>query len=350
MKFGDFGTGGRTYRYQNVRRYTVDQNGNVVSSFKGSGILFAVLFGLLQGILMYKEYDLYKIVGACDEAMETVVPLKSDKPVDTWDSALVSMSTDSVVPNEKLADLDFEVTFPGSVSYHRHTEYCQWAESRHTRTKVVGRRERTGSDGKKHVEDITETEVYFTYHKGWHSTRINSLYFDNAGSYHNPSRDPFPTVDGRVSGVQVGGFTAGAPMIDWGLRFERDVILPRGHGQIGTMSQEAHSAGFVSPSDGRWLYSFYEKGTMESILGFGANLFEGVLNLGGRSSPARGVQAAFALLSVSHSKSFLYGPFVWARRALNGPKRRFPARAEALARPAISGCASRPQCSRPRSR
>jgi hypothetical protein len=33
-------------------------------------------------------------------------------------------------------------------------------------------------------------------------------------------------------------------------------------------------------------------------------------------------------LSVFHSKSFLYGAFVWVRRALNKQKRRFPARAE----------------------
>ena len=35
-----------------------------------------------------------------------------------------------------------------------------------------------------------------------------------------------------------------------------------------------------------------------------------------------------ALSSVFHSKSVLYGPFVRARGALNGPKRRFPARAD----------------------
>ena len=34
-------------------------------------------------------------------------------------------------------------------------------------------------------------------------------------------------------------------------------------------------------------------------------------------------------LSVSHRESGLYGAFVWARRALNGPKRRFPATAVA---------------------
>jgi hypothetical protein len=32
-------------------------------------------------------------------------------------------------------------------------------------------------------------------------------------------------------------------------------------------------------------------------------------------------------LSVFHSKSLLYGAFVWARRVLNSQKRRFPARA-----------------------
>jgi hypothetical protein len=33
------------------------------------------------------------------------------------------------------------------------------------------------------------------------------------------------------------------------------------------------------------------------------------------------------ILSVFHSKSVMYGAFVWARRALNRPKWRFPARA-----------------------
>ena len=36
---------------------------------------------------------------------------------------------------------------------------------------------------------------------------------------------------------------------------------------------------------------------------------------------------AFAFLSVFLWKSILYGAFVWARRALNDRKRRFPARA-----------------------
>jgi hypothetical protein len=34
-------------------------------------------------------------------------------------------------------------------------------------------------------------------------------------------------------------------------------------------------------------------------------------------------------LCIYHSKSLLYGTFVWVHRALNSPKRRFPARAAA---------------------
>ena len=50
----------------------------------------------------------------------------------------------------------------------------------------------------------------------------------------------------------------------------------------------------------------------------------GVFNMGTvRTLPGR-----LSALSVFHSKSVLYGIFVWARRALNHRKRRFPARAE----------------------
>ena len=41
----------------------------------------------------------------------------------------------------------------------------------------------------------------------------------------------------------------------------------------------------------------------------------------------RAVPGRLSAISVFHSKSVLYGAFVWARRALNGRKRRFSARA-----------------------
>ena len=47
-------------------------------------------------------------------------------------------------------------------------------------------------------------------------------------------------------------------------------------------------------------------------------------------------------LSVSHSKSILYGAFVWVRRALNSPKRRFPAPPGSTARTSPATAASAP--------
>jgi hypothetical protein len=47
-----------------------------------------------------------------------------------------------------------------------------------------------------------------------------------------------------------------------------------------------------------------------------------------RFSACPGPRKRFSALSVSHCKSILYGVFVWVRRALNGQKRRFPARAD----------------------
>jgi hypothetical protein len=49
-----------------------------------------------------------------------------------------------------------------------------------------------------------------------------------------------------------------------------------------------------------------------------------------RCSTVRAVPGRLSALSVFLLKSILYGAFVWARRALHGPKRRFPARAVRL--------------------
>ena len=54
----------------------------------------------------------------------------------------------------------------------------------------------------------------------------------------------------------------------------------------------------------------------------------GVLDRG-ELRTVRAPSGRLSALSVSHSKSVLYGGFVWARRALNSPKRRFPTRAGA---------------------
>ena len=45
----------------------------------------------------------------------------------------------------------------------------------------------------------------------------------------------------------------------------------------------------------------------------------------------RAAQGRLSGIGVFHRKSILYGAFVWVRRALNCPKRRFPVRAVHLA-------------------
>jgi hypothetical protein len=56
-----------------------------------------------------------------------------------------------------------------------------------------------------------------------------------------------------------------------------------------------------------------------------------LLDPNGASVTVRVRPGRLSALSVSHSKSALYGAFVWTRRALNRQKRRFPARAGAAA-------------------
>ncbi len=49
-------------------------------------------------------------------------------------------------------------------------------------------------------------KVWYTYHKGWHPRRIESLLFDNPASFHNPGRDPAPrwVVTAAVCVVDLG--------------------------------------------------------------------------------------------------------------------------------------------------
>jgi hypothetical protein len=60
-----------------------------------------------------------------------------------------------------------------------------------------------------------------------------------------------------------------------------------------------------------------------------------------------GPPGRLSVLSIFHSKSVSYGVFVWARRALNSPKRRFSARAvpwrRARARRALGEARLRPR-------
>jgi len=110
------------------------------------------------------------------------------------------------------------------VAMQRVTEYCQWQEFEHRNRKRVGKdpdyctkksvdpedtacsrescsysRESSCTSSKccswQIGDDIFETEISYSYLKGWHSYRINSLIFDNPAAFHNPQRDPAPSSE-----------------------------------------------------------------------------------------------------------------------------------------------------------
>lgn len=86
----------------------------------------------------------------------------------------------TIHPQKPLSDVDFNLNIYGPFSLKREVEYCQWMEHQSTRTIKH-------SDG----SETEETTYYYT--KGWHSTTIPSLFFNQPGNHHNPQRDPYPS-------------------------------------------------------------------------------------------------------------------------------------------------------------
>ncbi|KAL9645362.1 hypothetical protein ABK040_002561 [Willaertia magna] len=71
-------------------------------------------------------------------------------------------------------DSDFDLVFDKALEVERQVLYCQWEE-----TVVYG-------------DDEDDDDEYY-YHKKWVPYRINSYYFNNPLTYHNPSKDsPIP--------------------------------------------------------------------------------------------------------------------------------------------------------------
>jgi len=50
-------------------------------------------------------------------------------------------------------------------------------------------------------DNIYETETTYTYMKGWRSSRLPSMLYDNPVAYHNPTRDPAPSKDFLSTGT-----------------------------------------------------------------------------------------------------------------------------------------------------
>ena len=305
VKIGDFGVGGRTYSKTYTRGHGSSQ---CPVSGKTCGGILSVVAVLL---LFFSERFLYLTIGALDEAGEQAVTVNTP----TVDSAnqgkvVFAQSVNPIVDGAPPRDDFFNIhgdSTDGAMK--RVTEYCQWAEMRHSRHVKVGKHpDRCVSTGQSSHErcarvtcslvqcsspccriergaDIMKEEVWYTYHKSWRHHRIHSLTFDNPAAYHNPQRDPAPTKMAYSGDVDLTGGTS--PLN--GLRMKshdfepvmrpfRTMYLEKNH--VSNISPQALDAGF-GEADHQYIYSRVKKDGLEYpvIRAAASYLVDGVIDV-----------------------------------------------------------------------
>ena len=224
FKAGNIGVGGRSYKTTSVRTARSEGGGrNPCYQNKICGGASAILIAVG---LFFIERSAYVDVSVIEELRDTAIAT-SDRPDDSNNPhGVVHITSHDVATSAPLRDEDFGVTWDNTLSAKRETEYCQWEQMRHTRTKIVGKKpdtcvNRVGDEcentscprsppcgnccRRREGDDITESETYFTYHKGWRSHRISSLLFDDVITFQNPTRDPFPSQSYTAGSVKIGG-------------------------------------------------------------------------------------------------------------------------------------------------
>ena len=227
FKAGNLGMSGRSYVTGSKR--TAQSEGGGRNPCYGSKICGGVSALLIAICLAFSERSAYNDVSVIEELRDMAVST-SDQPDDSNNRVgIVHITSHDVTASAPLRDSDFGVTWRNALSAKRETEYCQWEQVRHTRSKVVGKDPDTcvnmGGDEcennscprsppcgnccrRREGDDIVEHVTSFSYHKGWRQNRISSLLFDDVMTYQNPTRDPFPSQTYTASSVSIGGYTA----------------------------------------------------------------------------------------------------------------------------------------------
>lgn len=285
FKGGNWGEGGRTYVRKRRGVEQFDSKGRVVG--KGEVACCYFVFGLLSllvlGYWANHEYGQYQLSKTADIVSSEARPyngvkaeLSSDKLV------LFNFDRPMIQPDEAtLSDPLFGMSFPGALSVQRQAEYCQWQETPHTHSRVVGQRfvgcSRKGGDScqnarcsghgsesscrsdpccRANIQVDKEHYKTYTYHKAWRTRRISSLLFDNAISYHNPQRDPAPTRTHRLadlSGARVVFNAVGSDGRGGGGRREaEDPQAPTPTGDRFTVRPADLESGAGSAELGKW--------------------------------------------------------------------------------------------------
>jgi len=232
IKVGDFGVGGRTYREEHreggqIASKQQEENGSQNIRFpRECGLVCFAFFSIISGcILYYVEREYFSVWAAIPEAkLARSYSLPKIEPENN--NLIVHATTLSrkypILEDNFPFDPYFGVSAGARVAVMRRvTEYCQWEETEHRVQRLIEKKPdhckkmqddrsecekaNCGYSNKDSCmqspccswytgESIYETEISYSYHKGWKRTRINALMFDNPIAYYNPQRDPAPSV------------------------------------------------------------------------------------------------------------------------------------------------------------
>ncbi|KAJ3213158.1 hypothetical protein HDU67_003211 [Dinochytrium kinnereticum] len=223
--------------------------------------------------LGYMEYSARETSLAMREAGKMLVGIPGDSlnsvDLEPLVGKLVQVSSRNVRP-EVIRDGDFGLTFSRAVKVARVPEYCQWTES-YTDEEV----RYTDGDGEERVETIRR----YYYYKGWQSSTVPSIFFDQPAAHHNPQRDPFPGYTRTSSSALFGDFRVAKSILTKAtpLRQKRDYTPSdlRAGFDTSPAATTATTVNRFTYVGGGYFFSAYQPSTAERILRMAGTWLEG---------------------------------------------------------------------------
>ena len=153
--------------------------------------IFVVISLVLSGF----THHYYTVYNDLHNSLNDIIirePGLTPTPSYTGSVVHIAAPANTIKPHKAVSDEDFNVHLYGPFSLEREVEYCQWFEHESTTTTKH-------SDG----SETTTTTYYYT--KGWRSSHVSSILFDQPAAHHNPLRDPYPSKTyADVTDVSVG--------------------------------------------------------------------------------------------------------------------------------------------------
>jgi hypothetical protein len=174
------------------RSYYVPRDEKDANNFCIKFFGFVLFIGLIIS-LFYFESEYREKTSDFEEIRNKIVGISPSQVDPNLKGREISFITDQIRPDKQLVDHDFKFYSPTkTLQLKRIVEYCQWQQF----TDYV-HDERTGE----------EVKTYY-YIKGWHSTLIPSIIFDQPFAHNNPMRNPFPPYKTSTGAYFGGGYHA----------------------------------------------------------------------------------------------------------------------------------------------